>query len=324
MQDAAVLREILDAQREMVCRFSADGTIRYVNRAYAATLGGTPDELAGRNLWDFVARDDHDGVGAQMAQLTPDCAQVTIENRFETPAGPRWTLWNNQALAFDADGNWTMAQSTGIDITERRELEDRTKLLIDELNHRVKNMLMVVQSIAYQTFRGTSIPTEPVHKFNQRLSALAAAHTALSDGAWAGASLAELVRDATAICERASEGRLAVIQSGPPVMLPAPMTVPFVMVLHELSTNAIKYGALSVPEGHVEVAWSLDAAQARKITLEWRESGGPPVSAPRHTGFGSQLISDAVRQLMRGEAHIAYEATGLVCRFVVALDEAPA
>jgi PAS domain S-box-containing protein len=321
MHDAAVLREILDAQREMVCRFSADGTIRYVNRAYAASLGHTPEDLAGRNLWEFVARDDHDGVGAQMARLTLACPEVTIENRFETAAGPRWTLWNNAALAFDADGKWAMAQSTGIDITERRELEERTKLLIEELNHRVKNMLMVVQSIAYQTFRGTAVPADHVEKFNQRLSALAAAHTALSDGAWVGAPMADLVREATAICERDSKGRPAVTQSGPQIMLSARLTVPLVMVLHELSTNAIKYGALSVPEGQVAVSWAHCETEDRRIALEWRESGGPPVSAPRKTGFGSQLIGEAVNHLMRGDAHIDYAASGLVCRFVISLDD---
>lgn len=320
MHNAAVLREILDAQREMVCRFAADGRILFVNRAYAETLGRTPDDLAGRNLWDFVMRDDRDGVGAQMAQLSPERADVTIENRLETPSGPRWTLWHNRALEFDADGRWTVAQSTGIDITERRLLEERTRLLIEELNHRVKNTLMVVQAMAYQTFRGSDMPAEPVAKFNERLTALAAAHTALSKGAWVGAPVQELVQQGTAICERGGEGVPSVTLSGPHVMMPAGLTVSFVMVLHELATNAMKYGALSAPDGHVDIAWSIDSAR-NWIVLEWRESGGPTVAAPTRKGFGSRLISDAVTRQMRGEASIDYAPEGLICRIALPLGE---
>jgi len=321
MHNAAVLREILDAQREMICRFSADGKILYVNRAYAETLGRTPDDLAGQNLWDFVVRDDRDGVGAQMALLTPERAEVTIENRIDTPAGPRWTLWHNRALDFDGAGRWTIAQSTGIDITERRLLEERTLLLIEELNHRVKNTLMVVQAMAYQTFRGTGVPAEPVAKFNERLTAMAAAHTALSRGAWAGAPVEELVRNGTAILERGSEAAPSVSIAGPHAMMPAGLTVSFVMVLHELATNAMKYGSLSVPDGRVDISWSIDEAR-NWIVLEWRESGGPAVVPPTRKGFGSRLISDAVSRQMRGESSMDYAPEGLVCRIALPLEEA--
>lgn len=320
MHNAAVLREILDAQREMVCRFGADGRILYVNRAYAQTLGRTPDDLAGQNLWDFVLGDDRDGVGAQMALLTRERSEVTIENRLDTPSGPRWTLWHNRALEFDGDGHWTVAQSTGIDITERRLLEERTRLLIEELNHRVKNTLMVVQAMAYQTFRGTDMPAEPVAKFNERLTAMAAAHTALSRGAWAGAPVEELVRNGTAIFERGGEAAPSVTMSGPHAMMPAGLTVSFVMVLHELATNAMKYGALSVADGHVDIAWSIDATR-NWIVLEWRESGGPRVVPPTRKGFGSRLISDAVSRQMRGESSVDYAPDGLVCRIALPLDE---
>lgn len=323
MHNAAVLREILDAQREMVCRFGADGKILFVNRAYAETLGRTPDDLAGHSLWDFVARDDRDGVGAQLALLTPESNDVTIENRLETAAGPRWTLWNNRALEFDGDGRWTIAQSTGIDITERRLLEERTRLLIEELNHRVKNTLMVVQAMAYQTFRGTSMPTEPVTKFNERLTAMAAAHTALSREAWVGAPVEELVRQGTEICERGGDGTPSVTFAGPHAMMPAGLTVSFVMVLHELSTNALKYGALSVPDGHVDIVWSIDEAR-NWIVLEWRETSGPVVVPPTRKGFGSRLISDAVSRQMRGESSIEYAPGGLTCRIALPLGDVSA
>lgn len=307
MTEAALLREILDAQLEMVCRFTADGTIRYVNRAYAATLGAEPDALTGRSLWDFVTADDRAPVQGLMDGLRPDSAEVTIENRFETAAGTRWILWHNHALRFDERGRWTEAQSTGFDITERKLLEERTQLLVEELNHRVKNTLMVVQAIAFQTFRGKDIPRGPVANFNQRLVALGAAHTALSRANWAGAPLDELIRQGLAVCGGDSE---RVLIAGPEVVLSAGPTVPLVMVLHELATNAIKYGALSNQEGTVRIDWEADAGN---VTMSWIECDGPAVQPPRAKGFGSRLITDAVAGQMGGSVDLEYDQKGFSC-----------
>ena len=187
MTDKALLREILDDQLELVCRFRADGTILFVNRAYARTLDREPAELTGQNLWAHVTAEDHAHVSAMLEQLSPTSPELTIENRFETSLGTRWTLWRNHALAFDDAGRWQVAQSTGIDITARKQLEEQLELLVDELNHRVKNTLMVVQAMAHQTFRGTDLPMQPVAKFNNRLAALSGAHDALSRANWGGA-----------------------------------------------------------------------------------------------------------------------------------------
>ncbi|MEO0031764.1 MAG: hypothetical protein RIS94_1522 [Pseudomonadota bacterium] len=310
MHNAAVLREILDAQLEMVCRFRADGTILYTNRAYAQMLGQSPEAIAGRNLWDFILGEDRAGVQAQLASLDRDHPEITIENRLDTPGGPRWTLWRNHGLEFDADGRLLVAQSTGIDITERRLLEDRTRLLIEELNHRVKNTLMVVQAMAFQTFRGSGLPSGPVATFNERLAALAAAHTALSRANWGGTSIGDLVREGTAICGPVGESGLRL--DGPDVIVPAEPTVQLVMVLHELATNAMKYGALSVPGGTVDIRWHLDETCSR-LRLDWQERHGPPVGPPTRQGFGSRLIRDAVERQMHGQAKVAYDPGGLHC-----------
>lgn len=310
-----MLLEILDAQLEMVCRFRADGTILFVNRAYAASIGEQPEALAGRSLWDFVRGEDRASVQAQLDRLTPDNVEVTIENHFETSDGPRWTLWRNHALAFDAQGQLLIAQSTGIDITERRLLEERTALLIDELNHRVKNTLMVVQAMAQQTFRDAYLPAQPVAKFNERLSALAGAHTMLSRANWGGNTLDEIVRQGTAICRRGS-----VVAQGPEILIPAGPTVPLIMVLHELSTNAMKYGALSNEHGWVEIDWTCDCGGER-VGLVWRELGGPAVVAPTRKGFGSRMIEGAVARQLSGEAEVDYAPDGLVCRFAFPLGQ---
>ncbi|MFD2781035.1 PAS domain S-box protein [Novosphingobium pokkalii] len=155
MNEADILRDILDAQLDMLCRFTADGTILFANTAYARMMGHAREDLTGRNLWQFVPESEHAAIRAELADLTPQNPSRTIENRLEAADGSvRWTLWRNHALAFDAQGRWQMAQSTGIDITERKMLEDRLRLLLEELNHRVKNTLMVVQAMAWQSFRG--------------------------------------------------------------------------------------------------------------------------------------------------------------------------
>ncbi|HEX6034868.1 MAG TPA: PAS domain S-box protein, partial [Anaerolineales bacterium] len=117
-------RAVVESQAEMLCRFRPDGTILFVNSAYAQARGTTPEDLASRNFWGFVAEEDRPSVRAMLDSLTPEAPQVQIENRFYTTDGERWTLWTNRALSFDANGRWLEAQSSGIDITERKQVEE--------------------------------------------------------------------------------------------------------------------------------------------------------------------------------------------------------
>lgn len=294
----------------MVCRFSRDGTILFVNHAYATTLETTPAALTGRNLWDFVSKADRNHVIEQMSRLSADNPQQIIENRFETVAGPRWTMWRNHALTFDADGNWQEAQSSGIDITDRKQLEEQRQLLIDELNHRVRNTLMVVQGMAYQSFKGDNMPLVPLETFNARLHALAAAHTAISRANWESAELAEIVNQGLAICSNDPR----VNASGPSVGLKANAAVALALVLHELGTNAIKYGALSADDGRVKIDWQVDAAETgRTVRLDWRESNGPVVAPPQSKGFGSRLITDSIKRQLSGSVEMAFDPDGFRC-----------
>lgn len=315
LSDVELLREILDAQLEMVCRYRADGTILFVNRAYANSLNRDPAELTGANLWQFVTGDDQSHVRGMLDRLTLEEPELTIENRFETAGGPRWMLWRNHALEFDANGQWSIAQSTAIDITERRQLEEQLELLVGELNHRVKNTLMVVQAMAYQTFRGADVPSVPVKKFNGRLAALSGAHDSLSRANWAGAPFVEIVRQGLVICGHEGE---RVATGGPEVMLPVNATVSLVMVLHELATNAMKYGALSSDRGRIDVRWDVDERDGW-VVIRWQEQGGPPVAPPSRKGFGSRLLTDAVPRQLSGEVELDYKETGLQCRIAIPL-----
>lgn len=180
---------------------------------------------------------------------------------------------------------------------------ERQRLMINELNHRVKNTLATVQSLAMQTFRGGDVDAPA--KFDTRLAALASAHDLLTRTNWAEVSLADVV----ARCAAPADNRL--IARGPAVTLPPQAALALYMCLHELTTNSLKYGALSAPAGRIDVVWEVDPA-GRNLNLTWRESGGPRVSAPRNSGFGTRLIDRLLRHELDGEALRRFEPEGLV------------
>ena len=181
-----------------------------------------------------------------------------------------------------------------------------------ELQHRVKNTLAVIQGLATQTFRDPS--SEPdLRKFQSRLRALASAHDILITGEWATCSLPELAAKALEPFNR--DGNINLY--GPPCTLPEESCVPFVLALHELATNAVKYGALSTPAGSVEVVWNLSSEPSSKrqdLVLEWAEGGGPSVEAPTRRGLGSKLLRP---QPGIKDVQLTFPVRGVSCRFHV-------
>jgi two-component sensor histidine kinase len=191
--------------------------------------------------------------------------------------------------------------------TELRQSEERSKLLAAEVDHRAKNMLALVQVLLRQTRAST---TEAYALAAQgRVAALARAHTLLSQSRWAGAELSRLVEEETAPYRRSGVTRVST--AGPNLLLEPPVAQALAMVLHELATNAAKYGALSVPGGQVRVQWSTD--RTGQLLLRWIESNGPPVQPPTRTGLGSQVIERSVRDQLDGAVQLDWRADGLVC-----------
>jgi two-component sensor histidine kinase len=209
-----------------------------------------------------------------------------------------------------ADGEVERLVGVMMDITRRKDSERRQQLLLQELNHRVKNTLAVVQSIASQTLRSRRDPEHFVTAFTSRIGTLARSHDLLTRNVWQGASLKEVVEGALSTFQTEAG---AIEVSGPDATLIADDTVALSLVLHELATNAAKYGSLSLPGGKLAVAWTIaDAGPDRYVDLHWRESGGPPVTAPDSEGFGSRLITALSRQL-GGTVTLDYRPDGLVC-----------
>ncbi len=196
------------------------------------------------------------------------------------------------------------------DLIERTQAEERRKLLVSELNHRVKNTLAIVQAIAQQTFRGSDVPEAIRDSFEGRLGALASTHDLLTRAHWESADLKDIVHQALVACGVTSRASA----EGPRLPLGSSTAVTFAMVLHELCTNAIKYGALSVDGGRVHIAWTIVADGERRFNFTWRESGGPPVRVPERRGFGSRLIERALAGDLKGEAELDFCPDGVQFR----------
>jgi PAS domain S-box-containing protein len=201
------------------------------------------------------------------------------------------------------------------EIAERERAQQRQLLLIHELNHRVKNILAMVQAIAAQTLSHAATPEAAQQALDQRLLALARAHDVLTRESWHGAELGDIIAGTVAALE-ASPGQ-RVRASGPPVRLEPKAAVTLAMVLHELTTNAVKYGALSNEEGWVSLAWTAARAKGGlRLTLTWAEQGGPPVKAPRRRGFGARLIARSLAA-EQGSAELIYAPEGVQCRMAL-------
>ncbi len=227
------------------------------------------------------------------------------------------------ALIRDPDGSIGGGVLTVIDIDrERRALED-TRRLVDELNHRVKNTLAAVQSIAHQTLRVTSDPVAARQAFEARLLALSAAHDVLTRRNWDSVELPDML-DAVATAHDGTGGRWH--SQGPRIHLTPRMALPLALAFHELFANARRHGALSVPTGEVHVTWIVrnGAEGTSDLEVEWRESGGPFVSLPDRTGFGLRMLKRNLALELDGVVDVEFARTGLVCRIRAPLRAAPA
>ncbi|WP_338244724.1 sensor histidine kinase [Aurantiacibacter hainanensis] len=220
---------------------------------------------------------------------------------------------------FADDDSVTGIMIQGYDITEEVEYEQRQRLLINELNHRVKNTLAIVQGLASQSFSTVEGTRGAQAIFNARLQALAAAHNLLTQTSWGSARLADIVASSAEATAGDKIDRFDM--EGPTLTLPPQVSVSLAMIIHELCTNAIKYGALSNETGRIAIEWSIiDGKGDRKLTLQWRETGGPPVEEPKRSGFGTRLIARGLSS-EDGSVDMDFRPEGLVCTIETVLPE---
>ena len=284
------------------------------SEVFRANFGVGPEEPFDRftQVLAYVHPEDRERQQREMDAAIAEHGDLESEFRTSGADGvTRWMLLRGRA-AYDDEGRPTRMTGVSLDVTARKAADERQRLLLDELNHRVKNTLATVQSIARQTTRAID-PAAFEEAFLARISALAAAHDLLTAVAWEGALLKDVIARVVApYLSGAGDDRLRL--SGPSVRLNPNAAVSLTMAFHELATNAGKYGALSVPAGEVEVTWTLDdPAQPALVEILWREAGGPPVTPPTRRGFGSRLVEKGLARELGGEVSLRFAPEGLTC-----------
>jgi two-component sensor histidine kinase len=223
----------------------------------------------------------------------------------------RWSAREIDLVQDVADRTW--------EAFERARAEETKSLLINELNHRVRNTLAVVGAIASQTRRHSSSLKDFGRAFDGRVQALAATHTLLSDSKWADSGLHILIeRQLIPFTQRAN----TIDISGPAVVLGPKRALALSLVLHELGTNAAKFGALSTTTGHIDSAWTVSQELGdRTLLLRWTERGGPPVQSPVQIGFGTKLIDHNISHEFGGEVEREFHADGFTCTMTIPLPQ---
>lgn len=277
------------------------GACLHLNRMLREFWGVDEGEIAGFDWRDTMHAGDADRIVSEIVAALGERRSVTIKGRYRDAAGRERVLETNARPRFDSSGTFLGMIGINVDITER-------ELLLAELNHRVKNTLAVVQSIAYQTFKATDEVAR--RAFDGRLVALSVGHRLLTQANWENASLEQLVTDTMQIVA-SHAGRIRV--SGPNALLAPRQALAIGLALHELLTNAVKHGALSNNTGHVDLTWTITDGAERRLRMVWSERGGPGVDKPARRGFGSVLLEQTLAGDLGGEVTTDYRRDGLVC-----------
>ena len=270
----------------------------------------------------LIHSDDAAGYAAAVTEATKwdGLRELRHDIRVQKPGGGwRWIAITAN-VSFDATGRPLRMAGTGIDVTARKRSEEHRELLINELNHRVKNTLATVQSFAHQTLRNAGNLAEARVTFESRLVALAKAHDVLTQESWEGAGLKQIVANAISAYLDDRGGQRFEID-GPELRVQPKSALALSMALHELATNAVKYGSLSNQVGRVRISWVSTQDTPPRFQLRWAESDGPPVEPPRGRGFGSRLIEQGLARELAGEVQLDFERQGLVCTIEAPLVE---
>jgi PAS domain S-box-containing protein len=312
----AEFRLLLDSAAEGIYCVDREGKTTLCNAAFLRMLGFQREEDAlGKDLHELIHHSYADGTpyprercpvhkAAQLGQHAH--VKDELYFRIDRSSFPieYWVRPIERMGAIEG------AVCTFIDATERKQAEARQQLLNREMAHRMKNTLAMVQAIVAQSLRNAATPRDAMVAINQRLVALGHAHTALARTRWGNASIMDVIEGAIS-AHRASSARVQL--NGPRMDVGAKAALGLTLALHELCTNAAKYGALSNDAGAVSIDWSISggAADAR-FRLTWSERGGPPVKPPSQKGFGSRLVGDSVASDLKGEAQLSFAPSGVV------------
>ena len=291
------------------------GACLYLNRAQRE-FWGLGDDISDFDWTGTLVRDADTSGQAAFARGMANHEPFEAEARYRRADGAIRTLATRAQPRFGSDGRFLGMIGVNVDVTDARSAERRQRLLLDELNHRVKNTLASVQSLAYQTLRSEA-PARALEAFTSRLVALAKAHDILTLETWESALLSDLVGQTVRPYQGHGPSRFSI--KGPRVRLGPRAVLALAMALHELTTNALKYGALSIDRGQVSISWRL--IDDHRVEITWRETGGPPVIPPERRGFGSRLLNEGLIGDLGAAPALSYEPSGVVCVFTAPVAE---
>ena len=310
LKDAELAASIVAASSDAILSFSSSGFILSWNRGAEQLYGYSEAEAIGQHYTVL-------GIGNQSIENN-DHLEAVLSGKniyFETERrhkdGAAVAVAIGGGPIFDPTGRVVGVAAVHRDIRAQTRHETQLRFVMRELAHRTKNLLAIIQSIERQTARGVTTTEEFHERFSSRLQALAASHDLLVEANWAGARIGDLIERQLAAFSDQIGGRI--LLSGPSLQLSPEVAQTLGLALHELATNATKYGALSIPSGRVAVTWGVfpDDSGDPRFRIEWRESDGPPVSPPRHRGFGSLAIERLAAQALNGKAELIYAPEGV-------------
>jgi two-component system, chemotaxis family, CheB/CheR fusion protein len=302
-----------------VAETDLNGRFVLANSRYCAMVGRSADELYDLRMHDITHPEDWPRNLEALCRLTGEGKSFEIEKRYVRPDGSIVWAHSNVAAVSGPDGKPQRTVTVSLDITERKRADDHRQLMVQELNHRVKNTLATVQSIAMQTLSHARDTTVAREQFDSRLMALSKAHDILTQESWEGAPLRQIINEAAAPHSALARDRFDI--EGPEVWLTPKRALALALALHELCTNAMKYGALSNDEARVRIEWTVaNTDGARELRMHWTEMDGPRVTPPRKRGFGSRLIEHGLGQDLGGEVRIDFAATGVTCSISAPLE----
>ena len=310
------LRVLLDSAAESLYCMDQAGKTTLCNRALLRHLGfSREEEVIGKDLHDLTHHSHPDG----SPYPREECPIYRAARSGMDAHGDDEVFFRKDGSSFPVeywvrpivrDGRIDGAVCTVVDLTERKQNERRQQMMNQELAHRVKNTLAMVQAIVGQTLRNSPATAQAVEAINERLVALGNAHSAMTRTRWGNASIIDVVEGAIGL-HRAQPHRIQV--DGSSLELGSKAGLAIALAMHELCTNAAKYGALSNDRGTVSIAWKVTGGAADShFHMRWKESGGPPVQVPTRKGFGSKLIAQSIALDLAGETKLVFEPDGVL------------
>lgn len=306
-----LLRKLGDITPDYLFVKDREGRLLYANSAVVASTGRSWPEIAGRTEAEWhKSPEEAAAIRANDERIMSTGMSETIEETY-TSVGGTAVVRATKTPIRDDSGTVIGLAGVGVDVTGEHEAQERLRLLVNELNHRVKNTLAIVQAMARNAFYGVAAARPAYQAFEDRLLAVAAAHDLLSEGHWSAADLRSVIE--RTLTPHAGN-RFDV--EGEDVQVPPPVALSISMAVHELCTNAIKYGALR-GDGRVRISWTVDADA---LSLRWVECDGPPVTPPSRDGFGSRMLRQAFAGLPRGQVEMVFDPKGVECRMACHLN----